>query len=147
MPWLLFAFAAVVGVLNTVQAGNNTTLNKALGQPYWALVMVFGVALCTALVIALASGQKPPSGGALAQVPWWGFIGGIFGAVYILSMLLMAERLGAAVFMGVTVSAAVVTSLVMDHFGLLGFQVHEAGIGRMAGGVLMVAGLALIAAF
>jgi transporter family-2 protein len=98
-------------------------------------------------VIALASGQKPPTGGALAQVPWWGFIGGIFGAVYILSMLLMAERLGAAVFMGVTVSAAVVTSLVMDHFGLLGFQVHEAGLGRMAGGVLMVVGLALIAAF
>jgi bacterial/archaeal transporter family-2 protein len=147
MQWLLVVLAMVTGVLNTIQTGNNTTLNKALGQPYWSLVTVFAVALCTSLVIALASGQRPPQGSALAQVPWWGFIGGIFGAVYILSMLLMAEKLGAAVFMGLTVTAATITSLVMDHFGLLGFQVHEAGLGRIAGGLLMMAGLGLIAAF
>jgi transporter family-2 protein len=147
MQWLLVLFAVGTGVLNTIQTGNNTTLNKALGQPYWSLVIVFSVALGTALVMAVVSGQKPPAGGALAQVPWWGFIGGIFGAVYILSMLLMADKLGAAVFMGVTVTAAAITSLLMDHFGLLGFQVHEAGLGRIAGGILMVAGLALIAAF
>ena len=49
--------------------------------------------------------------------------------------------------MGVTVTAAVITSLIMDHFGLLGFEVKPAGMGRIAGGALMVAGLGLIAKF
>lgn len=66
---------------------------------------------------------------------------------YILSMLLIADRLGAAVFMGLTVTAATVTSLIMDHFGLMGFEMHKAGIDRMIGGALMVAGIALIAIF
>ena len=49
--------------------------------------------------------------------------------------------------MGVTVTVAIVTSLVMDHFGLLGFEIHKAGLARIAGGILMVAGIGLIAAF
>jgi transporter family-2 protein len=147
MQWLLALLAAGAGVLNTIQTGNNTMLGKSLGQPYWAMVVVFSVALCASLLVALLSGHRFPSGTTWAQVPWWGWIGGIFGTTYILSMLLFASRLGAATFMGVTVTAATITSLLMDHFGLLGFAVHAAGIGRIAGGVLMFAGLALIAAF
>jgi len=37
-----------------------------------------------------------PSQERLAHIPWWAWVGGIMGAVYIMSMLLVAERLGAA---------------------------------------------------
>ncbi len=147
MQWVLVAFAFGAGILNTVQSGSNTMLRKGLEQPVWSVVVVFAVALATALLAALVSGQRLPQGGGIAAVPWWGWVGGVFGAIYVFSMMLMAERLGAAVFMGLTVTAAVLTSLVMDHFGLLGFEVRGAGLGRVAGGLLMVAGLGLIAWF
>ena len=37
--------------------------------------------------------------------------------------------------------------LLLDHFGLMGFSVHPAGWGRITGGLLMIAGVALIARF
>lgn len=147
MAWLSLAFAFLTGILNTVQSGSNTTLNKTTGTPFWCVVVVFGVALGTASVTALVSGQRLPSLAEVHAVPWWAWIGGVFGASYILCMMLTAEKLGAAVFMGATVTAAVITSLVMDHFGLLGFDRHPAGFARLAGGALMLAGLTLIAIF
>jgi uncharacterized membrane protein YdcZ (DUF606 family) len=44
-----------------------------------------------------------------AQIPWRAWDGGIMGAVSIMSMLLVAERLGAAFGLGLTVTAAIVT--------------------------------------
>ena len=35
----------------------------------------------------------------------------------------------------------------MDHFGLVGFKEHAAGLGRIAGVALMIGGLALINLF
>ncbi len=147
MKAALILLVVVTGVLNTVQSGSNAMLNKTLERPLWAVVVVFSVALTTSLVVAIVSGQRLPNPDDIALVPWWAWCGGILGATYILSMVLAADVLGAAVFMGLTVTMAVITSLAMDHFGLLGFEVRQAGIGRIVGGVLMVAGLALIARF
>ena len=143
MQWLLIAFAGVTGVLNTVQAGSNTTLNKALGAPIWSAAAVFLVALTTTVTAALIGGQRFPSV-TLQQVPWWAWIGGVFGALYIVAMMIVAKQVGAAVFMAVTVTAAILTSLTMDHFGLMGFDVRAAGLGRIAGAVAIVGGLCLI---
>ena len=143
----LLLLVIVAGILNTVQSGSNSTLHKALERPLWPVVIVFSVALATSLIAALVRGEPFPNAAAVARAPWWAWIGGVFGALYILSMMLAADRLGAAVFMGVTVTLAVITSLVMDHFGLMGFDVHKAGVARVIGGVLMVGGLALIAKF
>ena len=64
-----------------------------------------------------------------------------------MAQLFVAEHLGSAVFMATTVTAAVVMSLLLDHFGLVGFKQHAAGVGRIAGAILMFAGLALIARY
>ena len=69
------------------------------------------------------------------------------GALYILCMVLTAEKVGSGVFVGLTVTASIVASLVMDHYGLLGFKQHAAGPGRILGGHLMVAGMLLIGKF
>ncbi len=143
----LILLVVIAGILNTVQSGSNATLHKTLDRPVWCVVAVFAVALATSLIAALAKGEPFPSTASLARAPWWAWIGGVFGALYILSMMLAADKLGAAVFMGITVTLAVVTSLVMDHFGLMGFDVHKAGVARILGGALMIGGLALIAKF
>lgn len=146
MQMLLIVFALAAGVLNTLQTGANTQLNKALGAPAWALTVIGAATFATGLAAVAVTGARWTQGGP-AHVPWWGWIGGVLGAAYIGANLLVADKVGAAVFMGITVTAAVVTSLIMDHYGLLGFEVHKAGLGRIAGGMLMIAGLGLIAKF
>ena len=147
MRWGLLLFAALAGVLNTIQSGTNTQLAKALGQPGWSVAIVGCVTMLTGVAYAVATHNRLPTADAIAHVSWWGWVGGMLGAVFVLSALLVAKEVGAAVFLATTVTAGVVTSLAMDHFGMLGFDVHPAGAGRLAGGALMVAGLVLIAHF
>jgi transporter family-2 protein len=45
------------------------------------------------------------------------------------------------------VTASTVTSLILDHFGLMRFVVHQANIGRVMGALLMLAGVALVAIY
>ena len=143
----LVFFVILASILNTVQSGSNAALNKAFERPFWAAICISAIGLTTVLAVALVSGQRWPSGEVFSRTPWWAWIGGVFGAVYVLSIVLAADKLGAAVFTSLTVTVAVITSLVMDHFGLMGFQQHPAGVARIGGGILMIAGLALIARF
>lgn len=80
-------------------------------------------------------------------MPWWAWLGGAMGAAYVLAMIILAERLGAALFTGITVTAAIVTSVALDHYGWLGFAQHSAGPWRILGGVMMIGGVALISLF
>ncbi len=147
MIWLMGAVAFLGGILNTVQSGSNATLSKSLGQPIAAAFIVSLITTSLFLTIALVMGIKIPKEALLGAVPWWAWIGGFMGGFYILASILFAEKLGAAVFIGCTVTAGLTTSVVMDHFGLVGFKEHAAGLGRIAGVALMIGGLALINLF
>lgn len=64
-----------------------------------------------------------------------------------IATLFVSQKLGSGLFIGATVTAGIVTSILLDHFGLVGLQQHPAGWGRLSGAVLMIAGLVLIARF
>ena len=141
------AAAFLGGILNTIQSGSNATLAKSLGQPIAAAVIVSVVTSFMFMAIALVMGIKIPNDALFGAVPWWAWIGGLMGGFYILASILFAEKLGAAVFIGCTVTAGLTTSVVMDDFGLVGFKEHSAGLGRIAGVALMIGGLVLINVF
>jgi transporter family-2 protein len=127
-----------------VQSGSNAALNKALAQPILAALVVAAanVAVYAAMIPVL--GLSWPGSERIAQVPWWGWIGGFLGGLYVLAAVLFAERLGAAVFTGLVVTASIVTSIALDHFGWVGFAPHAAGLWRVIGGALMIGGLILV---
>jgi transporter family-2 protein len=119
-------------------------LGRTLHQPIFAALVVAATNVAVYLVAAIFLGLSWPDAGRIGQVPWWAWIGGALGAVYVLAMIFAADILGAAVFTGLTVTAATIISVVLDHFGWVGFQQHAASIWRIAGCVLMISGLALI---
>ena len=144
--WHLYVSAAVAGMLNAVQSGANATLNKTLGQPFLAALIVLGVSAAGFLAVGAATGNLAwPEPGRWGRVPWWGWVGGLLGASVLASQLWAAREIGADPFMGIVVTAAVVASLVLDHFGLVGFEEHPAGLRRIVGAGLMVGGVVLIA--
>ena len=61
--------------------------------------------------------------------------------------LLIVDRVGAGTFAGLTITANLRMSLVIDHVALFGVEQHPLGVGRSIGAGLMVAGIALIAKF
>ena len=148
MPWILWGLALLAGALNTVQSGTNATLNKVLGQPVLAALAVYAGGVAGALLASPFLGLSWHGlGGRAAQVPWWGWIGGLLGAVYVLVTLTSAQKLGAGPYTALTLTAAVVTSVLLDHFGLVGFEVRSLSLLRVLGCALMVGGVVLIARY
>jgi len=145
--WLCL-LAALAGVLNPVQAGANGELGRVLGNPFGVVLVSLSISLAFTLVAGLFTRGGDTSGFShLTQAPWWAWVGGFCGAVFLASQLLAAPRLGAAVYIGITVTASAIASVLLDHFGLLGFSQHLASIGRMIGAALMIAGVSLIAKY
>jgi len=147
MKAFLLVFAAIVGVLNAVQAGCSSTLGRAIG-PMPAAVAIGFVALLAYFAAGAVSGQLAwPGAVKIAAAPWWAWTGGLMGAAFVLSQLFVAEKVGSGTFIALTVTASVVASLVIDNYGLVGFEVHPAGWARIAGAVFMFVGLGLIARY
>ena len=148
---MMYVLIAFTGLLIAMQAGSNATLQKSLHNPVLSSVISFGsglAALLLALAIYTAVTRSPiPKPQQWSAVPWWGWIGGTLGAIYVLSGVLTAEKVGSGIFVGLSVTASIVASIVIDHYGLLGFHRHAAGPGRLIGGGLMVAGMLLIGKF
>ncbi len=140
--------AALAGLLNPVQSGANGELGRVLGNPFGVVLVSLSISLAFTLAAGLLARGGDTSGfGHLTQAPWWAWVGGFCGAVFLVSQPLAAPRLGAAVYIGITVRASAIASVLLDHFGLLGFQQHSAGIGRVIGAALMIAGVSLIAKY
>ena len=76
---LLSAFA---GMLVAMQPPINSRLGREVGT-FAAATISFLVGTVALLVVALIAGGNHP--GRIASVPWWGFLGGFIGAVFVAS--------------------------------------------------------------
>ena len=144
-PYLMFAFAA--GVALPVQFGINAQLANWLDSPVRAAFVSF---LTGTIVLAGAAALvfKPlPSLSRLGHAPWWVWVGGAFGAFYVAGSIVAAPRLGAATLVAAIVAGQSLASVVVDHFGWVGFEPKHVSAGRLAGVVLVGAGVALVRIF
>ena len=145
--WLFFAVAFLVGALITVQTGSNARLKEAFGEALPAVIVSSSLGVILLIAVTLSARTPWPSLSSLAGAPWWGWLGGALGAIYAVATVLLARELGAAPLTALVVTGQLVCSVVPDHFGWVGFTEHTAGLGRIAGCVLMVGGFFLIARF
>ena len=144
-PYLMFAFAA--GVALPVQFGINAQLANWLDSPVRAAFVSF---LTWTIVLAGAAALvfKPlPSLSRLGHAPWWVWVGGAFGAFYVAGSIVAAPRLGAATLVAAIVAGQSLASVVVDHFGWVGFEPKHVSAGRLAGVVLVGAGVVLVRIF
>jgi bacterial/archaeal transporter family-2 protein len=88
-----------------------------------------------------------PAMAGVSAMPWWAPLGGLVGAFAVIAGLLFVNKVGAGAFAGLTITANILMSLVIDRFGWFGMDVHPLNGWRMLGAVLMVSGIALIAKF
>ncbi|KAJ3210346.1 hypothetical protein HDU67_005379 [Dinochytrium kinnereticum] len=138
--WTLI-FPAVTGLALTVQGAASGQLAKYLGRGVagvWTVTssIVVGVFVW---VIESRGGQGIDFGLARSETPWWAYLGGLLGSIYVVSMTSLIQRLGAAAFFLVCVLFQLGTGAIMDHFGLFNLPVQPTSAGKIAG--LLVAGV------
>jgi transporter family-2 protein len=144
---LLVLTALAAGMLLPVQAGINAQLRTAVGHPIPAAMIQFAVAMIALLVVFFAVRAPVPDTNQLASAKWWMWIGGLFGANYIVVTILLAPRLGASTMLAVIFAGQMIVSLVLDHFGWIGYPTHPVSLWRVAGAILLLVGMGLIQRF
>ena len=144
MTFLAILFAVAAGVSNPFQSGTNAELNRNLGRPFWAAGWVYFTGLIGVLVCELIVRQRLPAAARVATTPTWAWFGGIISILPTIAGLMLAQRLGAGIFTGITLTSSLAMSIALDHFGLIGFRQHTASPARLAGCALMVLGLWIV---
>ena len=146
--FLLYGLAILAGLGNPLQSAANAGINKALGNPVVAAGCIYAVAVVTVAVVAIVWGF--PLGevlGKAGKAPWWGWLGGAFGVVFVFAGALATKQIGAGPFTVTTLVTAVVLSIALDHFGLMGLEQHSANWQRLLGGVLAIGGVVPVGLF
>lgn len=139
-----FFIALLIGCGGPVQAGINSILAKTLGHPLLGAITNTMVATLAILVVILVVRVKLPPLKSVVDAPWWVWCGGLIGAFAVYGALNFAPKMGAAAYVSVTILGIVSASLLLDHFGVIGFAKHPITIGKLLGASLVVCGMAII---
>lgn len=141
--WSFITGAAIV-----VQTGLNGELRQNLGSPLLASLNNFAVgavALLAAYLVGLAVHMETiPTLEAVKSTHWWMWVGGVIGAVYVLTGVIAPAKIGFSNFLCLIVAGQLVLSVAADHFGWFGAALHPVNMGRVAGILLIIGGVVVV---
>jgi len=141
-----FVLCVALGVCIVFQALLNARLGHVASLNSYSALMSFLVGIPPVVVYFLVESRFLHSG-TISAAPWYLYLGGILGAVYIIVIIFTVQRIGAASVLSTVVASQVLASVVVDHFGILGTPTHAVSPGRIAGALLIVAGSVLVGLF
>jgi bacterial/archaeal transporter family-2 protein len=143
----LYPIIIVAGALQAWGPPMNGALRNSLTNPWLASVVSFLPVVAFLSCVFLCAPRPLPTAQGLNAMPWWAPLGGLVGALAVVAGLLFVGRVGAGALAGLTITANILMSVVIDKYGWFGMDVHPLSGGRIAGATLMVAGIALISKF
>ncbi|WP_158775006.1 DMT family transporter [Cobetia sp. L2A1] len=142
LSMVLMAVAA--GAMMPIQAGVNSTLALQTHSSIMAAMVSFVIGSIALIGIVMAMRLPMPAIGALKAAPWWSWTGGLLGAFFVAASVILVPKLGAATMMATFLAGQLTASVVLDHFGWATFPQHDLSPGRVAGVLLLFAGVYLI---
>jgi transporter family-2 protein len=144
---ILILLSVAGGMAIAAQALINARLQVAAGNYIFAATLSFAVGLISLLAVLVVQPSGAVSGHSLGSAPWWAWMGGALGALYVLISIYVAPRIGAAALLSAVVLGQLSFSLVADHFGFFGINPHAVSAPRLLGVVLVIAGVVLVRMF
>jgi transporter family-2 protein len=142
--YFLFLSAIVVGVSLASQAGVNSQLRTALATPIQAAFISFLIGTVVLGAITLVQNDKWFSASEAFNVPWWAWLGGLFGAFNIAMSIYLAPKVGAVALAVSLVCGQVIASIFYDQYGLMGYPKIEVSLNRIIGAVFLVVGVIMV---
>lgn len=134
------------GAATALQAPTNAKMMGAVGSPVNAAFVSFAVGTAALGVLALVL-QVRPDLAASRALPWYAWVGGLYGAIFVVAAAWGVPRLGVATTIILMVAGQLLLSVVLDHFGAMGMPKQPISLGRVAGVGLVIAGVLMVRKF
>jgi len=143
-----FIFLALAaGMMMPTQAAINNKLANYVESPVLSAFISFAVGTLALFVYILATGA--PLGNLLnaKNAPLVAWIGGILGAFFVASAVVLVPRIGVALTFSLIIAGQMLVTLIIDHFGVLGVPEKPLNLMRVLGATLITIGVVLIRKF
>lgn len=142
---IYYLFALAAGLAVAIQTGVNAQLRLTIQNPTLTALISFLVGSIVLLIyVGITSYHQLPAATTMYKISWWKYLGGIMGAFYITTVVIIAPRIGAANTLGFIVAGQLISAVIFDHFGLVGFVVRQITLLRILGVIFLILGVYLI---
>lgn len=137
---MIFAlFGVLIGVLLPNQSAINNRLLVSVSSPWVMSTISFMVGtLCLAILTWATEGTVLFDPILFSTEPAWLWTGGLLGVVAMTTTVLLLPIIGALYSTALNLTAQVMTTMVIDHFGFFGVAVYPAGPWRLTGAIIVV---------
>ena len=137
----LIILAAIGGVAVTIQGQFMGLLDKNIGTLESVFITYASGGMLAAVAMIASRGGNLK---AVQTVPWYALSAGLVGLVIVGTISYTVPRLGLSKAFTVIVASQFLVASILDHYGLLGAAVRPMDLSRLAGMILLVAGVWLI---
>jgi transporter family-2 protein len=145
---MMTSLAVVLGLgaggAMALQPAVNSRLRSQCNHPLQASVISFGTGCLALVCVGTLMGIGLPSVSKLQGLPLWAWTGGLLGTYMVTVSLLVAPALGATRWIALVLAGQITLSLVLDHFGWIGYAQHSFSWLRLLGVLCLAAGVILV---
>lgn len=144
--WIWQIVGVIAGMLVASQSAINGELGIALQSSMHAALISFAVgSIILLIIVGLFQRRLTDIKLAFGQgKPWWIWIGGFLGAFFVFGNAYLVPIIGTGAVVVLALLGQMISSLVVDQFGLLGATVKKIVPIQIVGIIVLFVGVALI---
>ena len=146
--WIWRAFGIFAGMLSATQIAVNGYLGKVVGSPIKASAISFTVGIIFLAIICIVlhfkNGKSESFKNESAKNPWWMWIGGILGGLYILANVYFSRIVGTGMTVIILLIGSTTGGILVDHFGMFESPKKPINAQKILGVLIMILGAAAI---
>ena len=146
--WIWRAFGIFAGMLSATQIAVNGYLGKVVGSPIKASAISFTVGIIFLAIICIVlhfkNGKSESFKNESAKNPWWMWIGGILGGLYILANVYLSRIVGTGMTVIILLIGSTTGGILVDHFGMFESPKKPINAQKILGVLTMILGAAAI---
>ncbi|HVM88836.1 MAG TPA: DMT family transporter [Puia sp.] len=144
---VLIVSALALGAILPTQAAINSKLARAIGSPVYAAFISFAVGTVALFLYLIITKQFNVQALQPKQHPWWIWIGGLLGTFFVAGIVILMPRLGVVLTFSLVIAGQMIASILFDQFGWLSVAIREISLGKIAGVILLIAGVVMVRRF
>jgi bacterial/archaeal transporter family-2 protein len=145
--WMFIIVAFMLGAILPIQGAINAKLAKTVASPVMAAFISFAVGTMALFLYLVLSRQANWHAVSIKNTSWWIWTGGLLGTFFVAGITVLLPRLGVALAFGLVIAGQMAAAVIFDQFGFLGVAIREISAGKIAGALLLIAGVVLIRKF
>jgi transporter family-2 protein len=116
----LYPLILAAGALQAWGPPRNRALRNALTNPWLASLITFLPVVVFLACLFLCWPRPMPTADGFAPMPWWAPLGGPVGAFAVVVGLIFVNQVGAGILAGLTITANILMSRIIDKYGWFG---------------------------